>query len=238
MRSYIDKLKNIFSNTEIIDLTLTLENGMPAWPTQARYSSVVYESYDQGDTALHSMIIFSEHTGTHIDAPRHFVKGAAGIDQVPPDTVIGRLIFIDASHLKSNEVLPSSFIKAFEEKNVPLEKKDIVLFRFGWDEKYALQPYSKDFLKDWPGLSEEAGRYLVSKEVAAVGTDAMSLDAYNVEVNVCHNLLLGAGIPIIENVTNLKKRLVSFAIGLPNKFKNGSGSPLRLIAIVENSEMR
>ena len=78
------------------------------------------------------MIIFSEHTGTHIDAPT-FVKGGSGIDRVPPDTVIGRLIFIDASHLKSNEVLPSSFIKAFEEKCAIGEKRHCS-FSFGWDE--------------------------------------------------------------------------------------------------------
>lgn len=239
MGSYIDQLQAILSDTEIIDLTHTLETGMPAWPTQARYSSVVFESYDQGDAALHSMIVFSEHTGTHIDAPKHFVKGAAGIDRLPADTVIGRLITIDASHLKPNEVLPAAFIKDFEEKNGKIKEKDIILVRFGWDDKYALQPNSADFLKDWPGLSEEAGQYLAGKKVSAVGTDAMSLDAANVEINVCHNLLLGAGIPIIENVNNLKKLPpVSFAIGLWNKFKDGSGSPIRLLAIVENREKR
>jgi kynurenine formamidase len=230
----VESLREILGNVRIVDLSHTLETGMPAWPTQARYSSVVYESYDQGDGALHSGITLSEHTGTHIDAPKHFIKGALSIDNLPPDTVIGRGYTIDATFLSPGALLSASEIQAFEEANVPIEKGDIVMIRFGWDEKYRIQPDSGEYLKDWPGLAADGAAYLLSKGVKVVGCDALSIDAYGNTGDPCHHLLLGKDVPIIENITNLALLpVLSFVIGLPNKFKDGSGSPIRLIALVE-----
>lgn len=233
--SHIDVLRTILSNATIIDLTHTMEVGMPAWPTQARYGSILHDSYDKGDESVHSMIVLSEHTGTHIDAPMHFQRGGATVDELALDAVIGRLVAIDASHLGPNDLLPLDFIRSFESQHGALEPGDIVIFRFGWDDKWAPGRDAAGFLKDWPGLSEEGARYLIEKGVKAVGTDAASLDAADADPNICHVLLLGAGIPLLENVDNVKKLPpVSFVIGLANKFKGGSGSPIRLLAIVED----
>jgi len=233
-RSHIDQLGAIFAATRIVDLSRTMETGMPAWPTQARYASVLYESYDQGDESVHSMVTFSEHSGTHLDAPMHFIKGGATIDELPPDRVIGRLVTIDASHLGPNEALPLGFVRQWESEHGEIVAGDIVCFRFGWDEKWDLLSRRQDFLKAWPGLSEEGARHLADRRVAAVGSDTASLDPADAEVSSCHLVLLGAGIPLIENVANLGELPpFSFGIGLPNKFKGGSGSPIRLLAIVE-----
>jgi kynurenine formamidase len=194
----------------------------------------VYESYDQGDGAIHSGITLSEHTGTHIDAPKHFIKGACSIDKLPLETVMGRAYTMDASSLAPRGLLSARAIQDFEKANVPIEKADIVMIRFGWDEKYRIQPESAGYLKDWPGLADDGAEYLLSKGIKAVGCDALSIDAYGNSGDPCHHLLLGKGIPIIENITNLALLpIVSFVIGLPNKFKYGSGSPIRLIAFVE-----
>lgn len=90
----------------------------------------------------------------------------------------------------------------------------------------------EEFLKDWPGLSESAAKYLADKKVASVGTDALALDPFGSEKYPSHQVLLGNGIPILENLTNLKKIPVfSYVIGLANKIKDGSGSPIRIIAL-------
>jgi kynurenine formamidase len=241
MSSYIDELRAVLGTAEIIDLSHTMETGMPAWPTQARYGSVTYEHYDYGDESVHSQVTFSEHSGTHVDAPMHFVRGGATVDELPPDVLVGRLMTIDASHLAPNELLPVAFVERWEAANGVLEAGDIVCIRFGWDEKWALQPNTAEFLRDWPGLAEDGARYLLHRGVKAVGTDAASIDPLDVPpgatANPCHRLLLGAGVPLLENVANLRSLPpVSFAVGLPLKLRGGSASPIRLLAIVGSDD--
>ncbi|GHV42990.1 cyclase [Synergistales bacterium] len=213
------------------DLTRTLEEGMPSWPTQARYGSVIYESYEWGDAALHSGVTMSEHTGTHIDAPAHFVKGGLTIDKLPVTQIIGRGVNIDATAVSPRGLFQLSSLRAFEAENGEIRQGDIVMFRFGWDDKYGLRGGAAEFLRDWPGLDKEAASYLKDKEAAAVGCDALSIDAFGNTGDLCHHILLEGGIPIIENICNLKDLpTLSLVIGLPNKFKDGSGSPIRLVA--------
>jgi kynurenine formamidase len=232
-KSCIELMEYVAAHARVADLTHTLEPGMPAWPTQARYGSVVYESYDQGDAAVHSMIVMSEHTGTHVDAPRHFIRGGCPVDELPLSSLMGRGVNIDASFVNPGGTLGPEKIRDFETKQGEIKKGDIVMFRFGWDSKYRLQPDSGEYLRDWPGLSFEAAEYLAGKQVAAVGCDTLALDSYGSD-NPCHPLLLGKGIPILENIDNLSKLPVfSYVVGLPNKFKGGSGSPIRLVAFFD-----
>lgn len=230
--SVIRLLEQVKQNATVVDLSYTMEENMPAWPTHARYGSIVYESYDFGAEAIHSMVTFSEHSGTHMDAPRHFIPGGNSIDQLSPTAVMGRGVVIDATFVQPRRVLSLDDICRFEKTYGEIRRGDVVMLRFGWDEKYRLQPDSENFLKDWPGLSGEGADYFIRKGVAAVGCDALSLDAFGGKC-VCHHALLGKSIPILENICNLSKLPVhTYVIGLPLKFKNGSGSPLRLIAFL------
>ena len=77
----------------------------------------------------------------------------------------------------------------------------------------------------------------MEKKVAAVGSDALSLDTFDSKTYPCHDILLGHGIPIIENIANLKGMpAFSYVIGLFSKIKDGSGSPLSLVAFTEKEE--
>jgi kynurenine formamidase len=227
----MNDIVEFMDQAEIIDLTHTMEPGIPAWPTQARYGSVMYESYDSGGAALHSMVTLSEHTGTHIDAPKHFIKGACPVDELPLKAVIGRGVHIEAPETGKQGLLEPERVIEFEKKNGPVKKGDIVMFRFGWDEKY--RPGGADYLSGWPGLSKATAEYLAEREVRAVGCDCLAIDPFGSETNAVHYVLLSRGIPIIENIANLS-RLPPYCcvIGLPNKFKGGSGSPIRLIAVL------
>lgn len=229
--SIIEVMERMIKTASVVDLSYTMEEKMPVWPTHARYGTTVYESYEYGDAALQSMISFGEHCGTHIDAPLHFIPGACPVNLLPPTAVMGRGVKIEAGFVEPRGVLTLESILDFEAKNGEIKKDDIVMIHFGWDAKYRLQPDSRDFLNDWPGLSGEGAEYLAGKKVAAVGGDTLSLDAFGAEVSVCHNILLSQGIPIIENISNLSKISVfTYVIGLPMKLKNGSGSPIRLVA--------
>jgi kynurenine formamidase len=173
----------------------------------------------------------SEHTGTHIDAPKHFIKGGCPVDELP--FLTGRGVTINAAFMEPKKTLGIEKLREFEARQGEIKKGDIVMLRFGWDDKYRLQPDSREYLRDWPGLGADAAEYLATKQVKAVGCDSLSLDAYGSD-NPCHFILLGKNIPILENIDNLSKLPVfSYVIGLPNKFKGGSGSPIRLIAFCD-----
>jgi kynurenine formamidase len=226
-----------FDSHDWVDLSHTLEEGIPAWPTHARFSSTPYESKALGDVATHNGLTISEHSGTHMDAPLHFVlNGPAhyGTDGIPLERLAGRAATIDATALEPDEpLLCPDRIRAWEGEHGPLEPGDRVLVRYGWAERWATGGEGRRFLEDWPGLSGEAAEYLVEKGVALVGCDTLAVDAAGSEENPAHHALLGNEVYVVENLKNLKL-LPPFCLflALPLKIKGGSGSPVRAVALV------
>ncbi|HEX6710073.1 MAG TPA: cyclase family protein, partial [Rubrobacter sp.] len=194
-----------FDDYEWIDLSHTLEENIPAYPTHARFGRTLYESYEYGDVALHHGLSMSEHTGTHMDAPLHFIsEGRAhfGTDEIPLDRLAGRAATIDATEL-GEDLLRAESIESWEEEHGSIEAGDRVLIRYGWDERWATGPEGRRFLEDWPGLSGEAAEYLVGKGVSLVGCDTLAIDATVSESNPAHYALLGSEVYIVENLKNL-----------------------------------
>lgn len=109
----IEKIQKVVNKAEIVDLSYTLEPGMPVWSSHARFGAIVYETYDEGDVSYHRQVSYGEHTGTHIDAPRHFFREGAAIDHVKVKAVMGRGVCIDASFLKPCEEYTLDMLKAF-----------------------------------------------------------------------------------------------------------------------------
>ena len=145
-----------FDGHDWVDLSHTLEEGIPAWPTHARFSSTLYESQRLGDAATHHGLTLGEHTGTHMDAPLHFVPdGPAhyGTDEIPLERLAGRAATIGATDLAAGDLLGPDRIEAWEREHGPIEPGDRVLVRYGWDERWTTGPPGRRFLEDWPGLS-------------------------------------------------------------------------------------
>lgn len=229
-----EMIRQILRQAEFVDMTRVLEEGMPYWPTQPAFQAETMESLEAGDSSYFRKIVMCEHTGTHMDAGCHFVAGKESIDEVPVDQIFGRAVNIDATETESCGVLTLDQVQLFEEHYGEIQEGDIVFLRFGWDDKYGTEAYTKD----WPGLSLEAGKYLHQKGVKAIGCDCMALDAYG-SSNPNHSYLLGNGVNILENVDQLGNLPRIFSvIGLPCKFKDGSGSPIRLIGIVDREERK
>jgi kynurenine formamidase len=221
---------------KVVDLSHVLEEDMPGCVGHAKFGHILFESYKFGDISCHYQVTLSEHTGTHIDAPLHFIPdGEAhyGIDKVDLNKTMGRAAFIDASDISPNGLVTRAKIEKWEKSNGSIKTGDIVLFRFGWDRYWATRPNDKDFIKDWPGLGKDATEYLVNKGIRAVGTDAFSMDASDSETFDAHRMLLSNQVYIIENLNHLDQLpAFSFVIALPLKIKDGSGSPLRIVAFV------
>lgn len=225
-----------FDGHDWIDLSHTLEEGIPAWPTHARFSSTLYESQDLGDVATHHGLTISEHTGTHMDAPLHFVpEGPAhyGTDGIPLERLAGRAATMEATDLGPDGLLSVDRIRAWEREHGPIERGDRVLVRYGWDDRWMTGLEGRRFLEDWPGLSGEAAEYLVEKGTALVGCDTLAVDAAGSQENPAHHALLGNEVYVVENLKNLGLLPpFSFFMAFPLKIKGGSGSPVRAVALV------
>ena len=227
----------LFAEAEWVDLTHSLEEGIPSVPSHARYGHTLYQSYDRGDTACHYRISMGEHTGTHVDAPLHFISdGAAHYDiaSVPIHRLVGRAVTIDVTDVGPGETVSREQIEEWEAEHVPIESGDRVLFQFGWDRYWSADDDANEFLKQWPGLSADAAAYLTESDVRLVGCDTAAIDAAGAEEFPAHYELLGNETYIIENLTNLEKLPPeSLLFTFPLKIEEGSGSPIRAVALVD-----
>lgn len=225
-----------FEGFDWIDLSHTLEEDIPAWPTHARFGRTLYESQELGDAATHYGLTISEHSGTHMDAPLHFVsEGPAhyGTEKIPLERLAGRAATIQATDLGAGDLLLVDHVKTWETEHGPLEAGDCVLMRYGWDERWTTGREGRRFLEDWPGLSGDAAEYLVEKGVALVGCDTMAVDAAGSAENPAHHALLGNEVYVVENLKNLDLLPpYSFFMAFPLKIRGGSGSPVRAVALV------
>jgi len=212
----------------VVDLTMEIRTGTPVFPGYP--VPVVHTWTTIKEHGYYSnLLIFVEHTATHVDSPAHFIEGAPTIDEVPPERFMGLGIVLDASHLPPKGKITAEFIDSkLKELGVEVGPGYVVLFYTGYDSKAGTPEWFNH-----PGLDESGARYLAEKGVNAVGIDAPSIDH---EPFPGHRILLPKGIVIYENLTNLREllgvRRFHF-IGLPLKIFKGSASPVRAVAIVE-----
>ena len=230
----VEKVLDLVKNSRFVDMTHALEPGSPYWPTHSDFKAVIGDHQSKGDESYWRTITFGEHSGTHIDSQSHFILGGQNVDQIPITKIIGRGVNIDATDTPPKGEVPLSKIHAFENQHGAIMAGDIVFFRFGWDKKWAIGEAGRPFIEDWPGTSKEVAEYLRDKGVKAVGCDTLALHKFGSPGNPSHHVLLGSNINIIENVNNLDILPAFFGvIGLPCKFKDGSGSTMRLIAVLD-----
>jgi kynurenine formamidase len=226
-------------NARMIDLSQTLEEHMPTFPTHSKFFHNLWGSYWHGGRSLSYQLVMNEHNGTHVDAPAHFISDAkpeahVTIERVPAGRLTGRGAKIDCRHMKEEDYVSARFIQSWEEKHGALAPHDIVLFNFGWSERWKLRPEDAAYTKDWPGVSMDAAHYLVARSAAAMGVDTLSPDPpAALAANPIHPVVLEKQVLIIENLTNLDQLPDFFLfVALPLKIKGGSGSPIRAVAFL------
>jgi arylformamidase len=222
---------------DLIDLTRLLEAGIPTYPTHPKFFQMRWCS--MGDPAEMNQLVLGEHTGTHLDAPSHFVREGPArkhIHELPLDSFLGRCIKLRFGPFSStNQQVTASDIRNWEKANVAVEAGDVVLIDFQWERYWKPGAEGFAFLQSWPGLSADAADYLTAKRVKLVGTDCISLDPGDGGDGklAAHYTLLPNGVLILENVSNLQKLpTLSFFMALPLKIDNGTGSPVRAVAFV------
>ncbi|MDQ0473255.1 cyclase family protein [Labrys wisconsinensis] len=213
-----------------IDLTHPLAEGMPTWPTHPSFEQRAVSSIENGDASCNHALCLSEHTGTHFDAPAHFIRHGLAIDRIPPGRFFGRMATIDGRAVGADGAAGPELVLAWERQHGPIEAEDAVFFHFGWDRLWS---DAAAFRAHWPGLAPETAQLLRRRDVRAVGSDCLSVDPAPSTGFEAHRILLGAGVLIGENFNNLGLLPpLCTLIALPLPIAGGSGSPLRAIALV------
>jgi kynurenine formamidase len=210
-----------------IDLTLTISKSTPNFPGSPKLQFIPWSTLKEDGYNL-ELLFLSSHTGTHLDAPYHFVKNGAKIHQIPLDRLLGNGVLLKIKKGK-NQVITKNDLILFERKNGNIQKYSSIIFHTEWQKNLNSDSY---FINN-PGLSESAAKYLVSKEINLVGIDSPSIDLGINRTFIVHKILAKNNILIVENLTNLNKissKQFDFII-LPLKLKDASGSPVRAIAI-------
>lgn len=226
---------------EIIDLTHTIHNEIQIYPGDP-VPSISRGLIHEKDYCHVDILTLGSHTGTHIDAPYHFIKDGKKIDAIPIQRFVGSGVLIDVSDKSARDLIESHEVEPYKPK---IEKGDFVIFMTGWDKYFGTPKYFQH-----PFLSADGAKLLLKLGVALVGIDAMNIDPTYQEVMdldpqakdikykedygyLVHDILLGNDILIVENLCNLDKirqvkGLYSF---LPLKVKDSDGSPIRAVYI-------
>ena len=241
--------KKIEKKTTIVDLTHTFSEETVYWVTAKEFQLEVIAKGDTDKGFFYAANNFetAEHGGTHLDAPIHFAKGKQSVEQIPLEKLIGHAIKIDISNKAlqdSDYLITIQDFLDWESSNGKIPNESIVLLETGHSKYYpnklkylGTDQRGPDAIKllHFPGLSPEAADWLVkNRTINAIGIDTPSIDFGQSEYFKSHVILLKENIPVFENVSNLNKLpLKDFeVVALPMKIKEGSGAPLRIIALI------
>lgn len=209
-----------------VDLTLTISQDIPSFPGSPKPHFIPWTEIKKEKYNL-EMLFLSTHTGTHVDAPYHFIKNGKKIHQIDPERFVCNAILIKVKVMPNYKITKNDVVK-FESKYGSIPPKSAVVFHTGWNDNLE----RKDFFEKNPGLSESAARYLSSKKISLVGIDSPSIDIGSDASFSAHKILLKSDVLILENLCNLDKiRKTHFGIiALPLKLRGATGSPVRAVA--------
>jgi arylformamidase len=202
-----------------IDVSVTVRHGMPHWPDNPPIVVQRPMEIVRGHACNLSHLAMGVHTGTHIDAPVHFIHQAAGVDEMPLAATMGPARVI--------EIADPREITADELRGHLLQAGERVLFRTA-NSPRAWQ--ADTFVEDFVYISEQAAEHLAETGVRTVGVDYLSVGGYHADGAKIHRILLSAGIWIIEGLDLSAVSAGRYEmICLPVKLHGSDGAPARAL---------
>lgn len=216
---------------EPIDLTLTISQSLPTFPGSPKPNFIPWSKIKTDGYNL-ELLFLSSHTGTHLDAPFHFVEKGRKIHEISSSRLISDAILIRLEKGRNRSITKKDIVN-FEKKWGEIKENSTVIFSTGWQKNIQKKYY---FLNN-PGLSDSAAKYLISKKPNLVGIDSPSIDLGKNSKFSVHHILAKNNVLILENLCNLEKISgINFRlIVLPLKLKDATGSPVRAVAIQETN---
>jgi arylformamidase len=208
---------------KIFDVTVPITNSMPVWPGDPRVNNQLVASLTNGNEANVTGMNMSAHTGTHIDAPRHFIEKGAAIEKLDLNTLLGEVevIEIDSNLTQIRE----TDLKTLR----PNGWKPRILFK---TRNSSLRLFEKEsFFNNFTALTADAAEYLVNQGVKLVGIDYLSIAPFDKGVDT-HIVLLRNNVIVIEglNLSDIPAGIYDL-VALPILLENADGAPARVLLI-------
>lgn len=202
-----------------IDISVPVRMGMPLWPGDPGLNFVRVMDQNNGDICTLTHATMSAHTGTHMDAPLHFVRNSASMEQLPLDATVGpaRVIRIeDRTAIHKAELLPHG-----------IGRGERILFRTAnSDLNWGNLPFHEEFVY----IARDAAEYLAERGVRSVGVDYLSVGGFRQDSVETHVALLSAGIWVMEGLVLAGIEAGQYElVCLPLKWAGAEGAPARAI---------
>lgn len=202
----------------IWDVSVPNRPDMHVYPGDPTLEQTQVRAIKRGDAANLTHLSLGAHTGTHVDAPAHFIDGAATLDRVPLDRMVGPAQVLDLRGLAA--------VDAAALRRHRIHVGDIVLFRTDNSERWAAPGFQRDFTY----LTLDAAEHLVGRGVKTVGMDYLSIEQFGSKDFAVHKRLLGQGIFIIEGLDLREVAAGPYLLScLPLKLEGVDGAPARAV---------
>ncbi|MDP2949205.1 MAG: cyclase family protein [Chloroflexota bacterium] len=206
---------------KVHDISMTLCPYMPVYPGEPQPIIQPLSQIARGDVANVSLLTLGSHTGTHIDAPCHFLADGQTVDKLALDALVGPALVVQAQ--AAQEITAADL----ESLAIP-QTTERLLFKTRNSELWGKERFQTDFVS----LAADAARWLVERGIRLVAIDYLSVERFGAEFFEVHETLLRAGIVVVEGVD---LRRVSpgpyFLACLPLKIEGGDGAPARAVLV-------
>lgn len=206
----------------IIDITLTITNDLVTWPDGPRVEMVQFSRIADGARSNNTKLSMGAHTGTHVDAPAHFVLGGSTVEAMDLNVLIGPALVVEVPD--ADEITPD----VLDGLAIPAGTQRL-LFRTRNSALWTR--HEPDFRTDYVAVSGSAARWLVEHGVRLVGVDYLSVAPWN-DLLTCHDVLLGAGVVVVEGLALDGVPAGEYQlICLPTKLGGSDGAPARAVLV-------
>jgi arylformamidase len=204
----------------IHDVSLPLSPRLPHWPGDPPFKRELASAISRGDSANVSRLDFGAHTGTHVDAPVHFIEGRPGVDKLSLEVLVGPCRVVEA-RAAGPELTPTEIPERAERLLIKTSNSRL------WDNPDG--PFAEDFV----AVGEELARRLVADGVRLVGVDYLSVESFRApRAHPVHHLLLEAGVVIVEGLDLWHVDPGAYELYcLPLKLVGSDGGPARVILV-------
>lgn len=226
----------------MLDLSQEIYQGMPVYTGHLKtviWTHATHEetarNFEGGFSFTSHGVLLCDHGPTHVDALKHLDPrpGALAIDQMPLETFYGPATCLDVSDAKPQAYISAADLDAAVRRSeADVRRGDILLFYTGTVDRYG---GTDEYTRLYPGLDESASNWIVEQGIKTFGVDTPSPDNPISKTYPCHMMCRAQGITHYENLNNLDKlvgKRFTF-IGFPLRFRDGTGSPVRAVALLD-----
>lgn len=206
----------------IIDISVAISPSLPVWPGDPRIAIELVSSLDHGDPANVSRLDIGTHSGTHLDAPWHFIPSGIREDQLPLDILIGACWVADLTaldrHIEARDL---------EAAQIPEGTRRLLLKTRNSD---LWTTHPSTFVREFIAVTPDAARWIVERGIRLVGIDYLSIEPFDSPKAETHHILLGAGVIPVETLDLREVTAGPYTLlCLPLKIAGADGAPCRAV---------